>query len=63
MPECPDCDHHEGNEDEKSLSEADEQKDEDEAVTAPLADCTPAAPSPPPTIVKEMEDVPQTGFQ
>ena len=55
VPECPDGDHHDKDQDKKFLSEANKQKEEEKAAMASLVSCTQAAPSPPPTIIQEME--------
>ena len=57
VPECPSGDGWKDNGDKKSLSEPNKQKEEDEVVMAPRVTYTPAAPSPPPTIVQEMEEM------
>ena len=57
VPECTSDDDHKDEGDKKPSSEADNQAEEEEAVEVPLAACTPAAPSPPPTITKEMEEM------
>ena len=57
IPEHPDMDDHDAEEDQKSSSGAKEQKKEDVAETAPLVRGAPAAESLPPTIVKEMEEM------
>ena len=56
VPERPSGDDHEDKGDEKSSSEANNQGEEEEAVMMPSVACTPAVPSLPPTIVKEMEE-------
>ena len=40
-----------------SSSKADKQKEEDVAKTVPQVRCAPASESPPPTIIKEMEEM------
>ena len=57
VPECQDGDGHDEDEDKKSLSKANKHKEEDKAATVPPARCTLAAPSPPPTNAKEMEEM------
>ena len=58
VPECPDIEDHDKEEDKKCLSEADEQEEEEEEdKTVLLVRCAPAAESPLPTIIKEMEEM------
>ena len=51
VPKCRNDDDDEGKEDKKSSSEANKKKDKDEAVTALLVACIPAAPNPLQTII------------
>ena len=55
--ECPSDDNYKNHGDKKSSSEFNNQGKEDEAVKAPLTACTPTMPSPPPTIIKEIEEM------
>ena len=57
VPECPNGDDCDKKEDKEPPSEADKQKKDDEVETVSLARCMPATESPPPTIVKEMEEI------
>ena len=56
-PERPSDDDHKDKGDKNSSSEADDQGEEEEAVKGPLAACTLAAPSLPPTIIKKIEEM------
>ena len=57
IPEHPDGDNYDEDKDKKSLSEANKQKEEDVTKTVQLVRCTLAAPSLPPMIIKEMEEM------
>ena len=57
VPEHPNNDDHDREENKESLCRANKQKEEDEDNTALPMSCAPAAESPPPTIVNEMEEI------
>ena len=53
----PDGDDHDKKEDKESSIGANKQKTEDDVVTVMLGRCTPAAESPPLTIIEEVEEM------
>ena len=56
-PERPDGDNHDKDENKKCLSEANVKKEEDVAEKMPPVVHAPAMPSPPPTVIKEMDEI------